>query len=165
MNTSISPIQTLGVDRFERLSTWSRLVRAISLLKRKIVSSNRSKVDTKDTKTCVDIRKEAKTLVLRENQSQYYSNEIDCLKSGKQLPKNRNIIALSPILDSEGLLRLGGRLKHSKLETGEKMPLIIPGVDTFGPWSVVTRRQHGGAANSKTMGNNVFMPCYSCRPH
>ncbi|XP_071172930.1 uncharacterized protein [Mytilus edulis] len=231
MKTLISPIQTLGVDRFERFSKWSSLVRAISLLKRKIVSSYRSKVDTKDTRTCVDIRKEAETLVLRETQLQYYSNETDCLKSGKQLPKNSNIIALSPILDSEGLLRLGGRLKHSKLETGEKMPLIIPGgshiasllithfhesvhhqgrhytegavrsngfwitggkrlinsilhkcvqcrklrgkvehqkmadlpsdrltpsppfsyvgVDTFGPWSVATRRTRGGAANSK----------------
>ncbi|XP_063406647.1 uncharacterized protein LOC134690610 [Mytilus trossulus] len=65
MKTLISPIQTLGVDRFERFSKWSSLVRAISLLKRKIVSSYRSKVDTKDTRTCVDIRKEAETLVLK----------------------------------------------------------------------------------------------------
>ncbi|CAC5372342.1 unnamed protein product [Mytilus coruscus] len=69
------------VSRFERFSTWSRLVRAISLLKRKIVSNNRSEVDTKDTRTCVNIRKEAEALVLRETQSQYYSNEINCLKS------------------------------------------------------------------------------------
>ncbi|CAC5372361.1 SULT1 [Mytilus coruscus] len=126
MKTSISPtcIKTLGVSRFERFSKWPSLVRAISLLKRKIVSNNRSKVDTKDTRTCVDIRKEAEALVLRKTQSQFYSNEIDCLKSRKQLPQNSNSIALSPIFDSEGLLRLGGRLKHAKLETGEKMPTI-----------------------------------------
>ncbi|CAC5372170.1 unnamed protein product [Mytilus coruscus] len=105
MKTSISPIKTLVVSRFERFSKWSSLVRAISLLKRKIVSNNRSKVDTKDTWTCVDIRKEAEALVLRETQSQYYSNEIDCLKSEVFcIVNSRPIIAVSSDPESPTIL-------------------------------------------------------------
>ncbi|CAC5372315.1 unnamed protein product [Mytilus coruscus] len=105
MKTSISPIKTLGVSRFERFSKWSSLVRAISLLKRKIVSNNRSKVDTKDTQTCVNIRKEAEALVLRETQSQYYSNEIDCLKSEVCcIVNSRPIIAVSSDHESPTIL-------------------------------------------------------------
>ncbi|CAC5372300.1 unnamed protein product [Mytilus coruscus] len=105
MKTSISPIKTLGVSRFERFSKWSSLVRAISLLKRKIVSNNRSKVDTKDTRTCVDIRKEAEALVLRETQSQYYSNEIDFLKSEVCcIVNSRPIIAVSSDPESPTIL-------------------------------------------------------------
>lgn len=56
-----------------------------------------------------------------------YSNEIVCLQHNKQLHKDSSLISLAPILDSNGLLRLGGRLKNAKLTSGEKMPIIISG--------------------------------------
>ena len=34
---------------------------------------------------------------------------------------------LDPFIDSEGVLRVGGRLKHSNLSLGEKHPILIPG--------------------------------------
>ncbi|CAG2230743.1 unnamed protein product [Mytilus edulis] len=119
MKTLISPIQTLGVDRFERFSKWSSLVRAISLLKRKIVSSYRSKVDTKDTRTCVDIRKEAETLVLRETQLQYYSNETDCLKSANQFWKQWNLQYLHNLQT-----RSKWPSENRNLQIGDFVPMI-----------------------------------------
>lgn len=150
---------------------------------------------------------------------------------------------MSPVLDKEGLLRVGGRLSRSELPTGEKTPIIIPpkhhiavllirhfhelsqhqgrvitegalrsagyyviggkrlinsllskcvkcrkirgkaqyqkmsdlpsdrlapsppfsyvGVDTFGPWSIVTRRLRGGTVNSKRWA--VIFSCLTSR--
>lgn len=160
-----------------------------------------------------------------------YAKEISCLQDKKLIPKNSSILDLSPTLDKNGLLRIGGRLGSSSLHPSEKNPVIIPGkhhiatllvqhyhnlvkhqgrhltegsirsagywitggkrlinsiihkcvlckrlrgkmehqkmaelpvdrttpcppftyvgVDTFGPWPVVTRRTRGGQANSK----------------
>jgi hypothetical protein len=54
-----------------------------------------------------------------------YSNEMTCLQHNKQLPKDSSLISLAPILDSNGLLRLEGRLTNAKLPSCEKMPIII----------------------------------------
>ena len=159
------------------------------------------------------------------------------------IPRNSTIQSLSPILDSDGLLRVGGKLKNAYLETREKTPIIIPGkhhiatllvrhfhervkhqgchftegavrsagywivsskrlissvlhkcvrcrklrrptehqkmsdlpscrittsppftyvgVDTFGPWSVVSRRTRGGQAHSKRWA--IMFSCLNTR--
>ncbi|XP_021358095.1 uncharacterized protein LOC110453467 [Mizuhopecten yessoensis] len=221
--------ERLGDNRFQRFSSWTRLTSAISRLKQTAASHH--KCDNLDTRNNVDLRKEAELLVLKEVQREMYSSELHCLQGNKLLPKTSSLLTFSPVLDKNGLLRVGGRLKNTKLETGEKTPIIIPGshhvakllvrhyheelhhqgrhltegairsagywitggkrlinsvlhacvnckklrgkvehqkmsdlpsdrltpsppftyvgVDTFGPWSVTTRRTRGGIANSK----------------
>ena len=227
MKTLVKP-SSIGTSRLSRASVWSRLLSAMTLLKRKAALYRKTE---KDTRTEVDFIKETEVLILKEFQQETYSEEIYCLQNNKPLPKDSNLIALSPVLDSNGLLRVGGRLRNAKLETGEKLPVIISGkthvatllvrhfhesvqhqgrhytegiirskgfwitggkrlinsilhkcvkcrrlrgrveqqkmaelpvdrvtpsppftyvgVDTFGPWSVVTRRTRGGIANAK----------------
>lgn len=55
-----------------------------------------------------------------------FTKEISNLKENMDLQKNSRIINLSPFLDNDGFLRVGGRLKHSNLSYNEKHPIILP---------------------------------------
>lgn len=55
-----------------------------------------------------------------------FAQEIICLQSRKSLPRNSSLIALNPIIDEKGLLRVGGRLNRGYLSINERHPLIIP---------------------------------------
>ena len=44
----------------------------------------------------------------------------------KSVPKHSNLLQLDPLVDSNGLLRVGGRLENSTLEYQEKHPVILP---------------------------------------
>ena len=116
---------SLGSSRFERFSSWTRLVVALSFLKQRAVHFHKS-AKTSD-RSVLEFRKETEILILKEIQREFYSKEIDRLYKKEPIPRNSTIQSLSPILDSDGLLRVGGRLKNAYLETREKTPIIIPG--------------------------------------
>ena len=59
------------------------------------------------------------------SQKEYFENEIQALSQGKPLPKNSSLRTLDPYLDSNGLLRIKGRLEYSDLDYDSKHPIII----------------------------------------
>ena len=233
---------SLGCQRFTRFSKWTSLLKAVAQLTR--VASTFSttgrpydgNLDAKDLER-------AKRLIIRETQLDSFVEEMDALQKGSRVSKNSSIVKLDPYLDANGLLRVGGRLKSSKLGFEEKHPLIIDksqhiaillvrhyhekvkhqgrhftegtvraagmwivgskrlvssiifrcvtcrklrgrqevqkmadlppdrlepgapftnvGVDTFGPWEIVSRRTRGGQANSKRWA--VIFSCLTTR--
>jgi hypothetical protein len=52
--------------------------------------------------------------------------EIQILKHQKTLPAKSKLISMNPFLDKEGILRVGGRLKHSNLHPDQKNPILLP---------------------------------------
>lgn len=130
------PSSSLGSHRFERFSSWKSLVRAIAFLTH-IIQSQRREVKTKvdscsgwhqceKPHTAEELSK-AVTLIVKCVQRETYSKEFTCLVAGKDISKDSSLRKLNPYVDEEGLLRIGGRLKHAVLDTNEKFPLIIPG--------------------------------------
>lgn len=63
---------------------------------------------------------------IRLVQEQHFPGELKSLASNQQIDRKSQIINLNPFLDQDKLLRLGGRLKYSKLSFNEKYPFIIP---------------------------------------
>jgi hypothetical protein len=64
--------------------------------------------------------------VIKEVQSKVYQEELNCLNSSKPLNKSSSISTLDPYIDADGLLRVGGRLRHSHSEITFKNPTILP---------------------------------------
>ncbi|XP_029158737.1 uncharacterized protein LOC114931013, partial [Nylanderia fulva] len=64
-------------------------------------------------------------------QAETYKEELRHLKNGKPLPTRSSLLKLSPFLDSEGLLRVGGRLKHAALQYDATHPTILPSRSNF----------------------------------
>ncbi|GFX85174.1 integrase catalytic domain-containing protein [Trichonephila clavipes] len=70
-----------------------------------------------------------------------YHTELTLLKCNKPLPKSRKLQSLNVFLDSEGILRVGGRLRlQQTLKFEQKHPMIIPKEHHF--TSLVIRHFH-----------------------
>ena len=67
----------------------------------------------------------AETYLCTIIQTDHFSMEINCVKSNQPLPKGNCLLPLSPLLDSDGLLRVGGRQRHSKLSYSRMHPVIL----------------------------------------
>lgn len=68
----------------------------------------------------------AETIVARLTQSEAFSKEINALKHNRELPRKSALKALNPFLDKEGLIRVGGRLRHADISIDRKYPIVLP---------------------------------------
>lgn len=59
-------------------------------------------------------------------QTESFEHELKCLQKSKPLPNNSKILKLDPFLDTEGILRVGGRIQLAALSENEKHPIILP---------------------------------------
>ena len=59
-------------------------------------------------------------------QEESFRKEIMSLQQSGQVHKRSRILSLNPMVDKNGLLRVGGRLKQSCLSLDEKHPIIVP---------------------------------------
>lgn len=253
LKTDVRPFSSIEPERFERFSNWNRLVRSISLLKHLCKHFHSPRQDSKvckDWHSCnlyrdVDLQKESETFIIKQVQRIVFGTEISLLLQGKPIHPASAIISLTPFVDDQGVLRVGGRTVKAKhiLGTNVTNPIILPkghhvsiliirhyheavrhqgrhitegalrsaglwvigakrtitslirncvtcrklrrntehqkmadipsdrltpgppftsvGVDTFGPWSVITRRTRGGVSNSKRWA--ILFSCLTTR--
>ncbi|XP_033733157.1 uncharacterized protein LOC117322392 [Pecten maximus] len=126
LKTSCAAPQGIGAERVKRFSTWNSLVRGIANLKSlAIASKNRSTTHTRRVTT--DLLEKSRIFILQDVQQQVYSEELQCLRESKTLPSKSSISALTPILDQDGILRVGGRLNRSNFPLEDRNPIIVPG--------------------------------------
>lgn len=64
-------------------------------------------------------------------QQQHFGDEIRELKKSKVVSANSKLRSLNPLIDNEGLLRVGGRLSHAELSYDAKHPILLPKGHTF----------------------------------
>ncbi|XP_055306522.1 uncharacterized protein LOC129570826, partial [Sitodiplosis mosellana] len=69
---------------------------------------------------------EAMLYLIRKSQQEHWNKEVTSIRKDGKLPEKSKLESLKPILDNEGLLRLGGRLDRSELDYEMKHPFIIP---------------------------------------
>lgn len=128
-------VDGLGTERMERFSSWKKLVTAIAHLQHIAQSFRHNSSITCSCKgwhLCAEHRSVkafecATNFVLRTVQRDVFSREISDLLEGKFISKDSSVLSLSPFLDSDGILRVGGRLsKATHLVSKEKNPIILP---------------------------------------
>lgn len=64
--------------------------------------------------------------IVRNIQGTNFAKEIECLSKGTPIPKSSKLLTLNPFLDSNGILRVGGRLKNSNLPISQRHPILLP---------------------------------------
>ena len=55
-----------------------------------------------------------------------FKQEIEALRSSKMVTKTSVLIKLNPQIDSDGVLRVNGRLKYAQLPKEQKFPALLP---------------------------------------
>ncbi|KAL6464619.1 hypothetical protein MHYP_G00269360 [Metynnis hypsauchen] len=108
------------LNRLRRFSSWTMLLKVVARIKRL-----GSKQENCKDFVAIEDRERAAKVVIKLIQQQAFSSEVNTLKRRGNLPNSSPLYSLDPILD-EGLLRVGGRLKHSSLTQELKHPIILP---------------------------------------
>ena len=73
----------------------------------------------------------ARLFLLRRVQKDVYADEIDDLKKAGHVSKHSSLVKLSPFLNQEGLLCVGGRLENAPLPFDARHPIILPTKSTL----------------------------------
>lgn len=101
----------------DRFSSWNSLVRAITLLKRVVLKLH---------DTSPPSHTEVERFIIKTVQREVFSTELHQVTTGMRLSTQSDILPLSPVLDQNNILRVGGRVKHAKVVTEHLQPIIIP---------------------------------------
>lgn len=91
---------------------------------RQQTQGNRTDVSQSRAITATEFE-QSRTFWLRAIQSEVFAQEIAALQQHRPLSSKSSIISLSPFVDSENLLRVGGRLRHSQLPSESKYPILL----------------------------------------
>lgn len=170
--TIVSMLQIEPNSFILRFSSYSRLLRVASYCFKWL--HFRSTTDGPSDLTTVEMR------LIKIVQNESFS-EITSILNQKPIDPKSSIRNLDPFLDSNGILRVGGRLQQSSLSEGEKFPIILPPKHHF--TTILIRHEHsllmhGGLAivlqklrqrfwivNAKTTVNSVIRRCVICFRH
>lgn len=96
---------------------WSQTIIACRLVRQ-------AKQIKSDAPSTVSEQKASECIIIRDLQKQEYEKEIEQLKKGKQLTKNNKLYHV--FIDTDGIVKVGGRFRHSSLSDSLKHPIVIP---------------------------------------
>lgn len=108
----------------EKCSTYRKLIRVLAYVM-KFTDTLVCKKKCENYLTLQELKRANETLI-KHVQKEHFFKEISKLENGEPLSKKSQILNLNPILDAHGILRIGGRLKHSNINFEMKHPIIIP---------------------------------------
>ncbi|XP_076298363.1 uncharacterized protein LOC143217706 [Lasioglossum baleicum] len=125
LNTTLAvATPTEPTDLLNRYSSFTRLLRSVAWCLRFIKCARRTSA-LKDICLRTEELDNARLTIVRCEQRRFFCTEIACLETSQSSLRGP-LARLSPFLDELGILRVGGRLKHSLLDYDEKHPIIIP---------------------------------------
>ena len=103
---------------------WFRMRLRVAAF-RKFISYLKNKDVSLEKISCQDVDA-AEIAILKFLQKKNYGNELESLKSGKQIPLKSTLKSLFPFLHDDDLLRVGGRLRNALVPFEAKHPVILP---------------------------------------
>ena len=146
--TSISQRCNLLTTLENRYSDWMKMKRIVAIVqkfilkcKKKIAKRYKSDLSEEEeiqpTLISVGELQSAENAILRMTQEQAFSNERQQLgilhgkdSNSRHLKRNLKklcpLFKLDPFFDKNGIIRVGGRMKHSSLEEVYKYPVVLP---------------------------------------
>lgn len=141
----------LSEEFVSRFSSLNRLIRVTCWVRR--FSNKCRKIPTQSNNLSSPEMQEALRLIVKQLQVDYFP----VMLAGKPCPKQFQ--SLTPFLDPDGILRVGGRLSNAPLPHSAKHPILIPGESHF---SVLLCRDahhqtlHGGGPLIRSYVQNKF---------
>lgn len=122
----------------QHYSSWFSLKRAASwmLRLRKLL---RKDADVPFGPLTLEEIRQAGVFLIKWVQGRYFSKELTQLQSGKAVHKSSRLKDLDPMLDDEGVICVGGRLRRAAMAS-YKHPYLIPHQDHIA--SIIVREMH-----------------------
>ncbi|GFX66181.1 integrase catalytic domain-containing protein [Trichonephila clavipes] len=110
----------------DRISSFTKLVRVCAWILRFIKNSRSPFSRTFGYLKSSELHTAVVTIVRLIQQAEF-PNEFKCLFQGNSLSKDNKLLPLNLFCDSEGVLRVGGRLsRNTRLSYDQKHPMLLP---------------------------------------
>jgi len=117
------------VTIINKFSSLVRLRRTVAYCLRFVQNSRQGAMDS-DSKITGPLQAEelerSMRILLAIAQREKFSEEIQQLSHGRKLSPKSKLLPLHPFLDTNGLLRVGGRLQKAQLDYSQRHPIILP---------------------------------------
>lgn len=114
-----------NIDIFNKFSTFSKLQRVMCYILRffKNITTNKNNKSL-ECLTVIELN-DALIYLVKLAQGCVFNEEIHDLTLKRNISSKSKLLPLSPFLDSNGVLRVGGRLKKSNISYDQKHPIIL----------------------------------------
>ena len=112
-----------------KYSTFSKLQRVTAYILR-FINNLRFKTKLSGQLTYNELN-EATFKLCKMVQKAEFSVDLKQLKQSMPVGKSSKLVSLHPFLDKDGLIRVGGRLKHAHISFNKKHPIVLPGKHFF----------------------------------
>ena len=137
-------------------SSWIRLrkIMVVVLLAANIWIKRITKPRPSEITTLINMEllEKAQKMIFKMLQQHSFSHEISSLKSNTIIHRSISLFILDPFLDTDGVLRVGGRLKRSMLDINEVHPVILPKTNLITE-AIVTWCHENVAHSGRSMNN------------
>jgi hypothetical protein len=86
----------------------------------------KNSLDSKKIRVVFDASAKSNNVIVKLIQKRSFAEEYHQLSTGGGIEKNSTIRNLSPFLDENGVIRVGGRIRNANLAYNQKHPVLIP---------------------------------------
>ena len=124
--TVLAVVVSPFLEFLERSAFWMKAVRVCAWILRFISISRKLPVRRVQYLVASELQS-AKDIIFKLTQRQWYGNEVSALEKEHAIHRNSSLLQLRPFLSEDGLLKVGGRLKHANIPTSAKHQIILPG--------------------------------------
>lgn len=125
LRASVMKVSVATEEMGGRVSSFERLIRITAWIKR-FINNCKGKQEPHSCSTLSSTELiAAKLTLLKHSQRAFYQQELSRLQNKRILPDNHPLASLSPFLDEDGVMRVGGRLQQSNLPVETTHPIIL----------------------------------------
>lgn len=165
-------------ELLEKFSSFERLQRVMGYVLRFIRKSQKYTGEYNTIQLSVKELHQATQKLVKLSQAIDFQEEIKDLLKDKQVSAKSKLLSLTPFLDNEGIVRVGGRLQHSNLSEDQKHPMIMSSSSNLtkliinfyhiknlhaGPRALLsTVRQHFWPLKGKNLATQCVHQCIRC---
>ncbi|XP_066596616.1 uncharacterized protein [Prorops nasuta] len=114
---------------FDKFSSWSKLVRVMAYVLR-FVQRTRKTGQWEDSLLSASEIRDSIVAIVQVVQRTHFAAELSALNHGSRIPSRSKLLSLHPVIDSQGVLRIGGRLRKAEISEQMKHPIILPDCHT-----------------------------------
>jgi hypothetical protein len=86
----------------------------------------KNSLNSKKIRVVFDASAKSNNVIVKSIQKRSFAEEYHQLSTGGGIEKNSTIRNLSPFLDENGVIRVGGRIRNANLAYNQKHPVLIP---------------------------------------
>ena len=144
---------------FKKFSTFSKLQRVIAYCIR-FVNNVKSNALKTSGSLSIDELNTSFLLIIKALQAKHFSREIVELKNNKPL-SNKNLLSFKPFYcETDGLLRVGGRLENADIPFDQKHPILLPAHNNIVTMMLSQEHKRLGHAGAQTVLSNFRLRCW-----